>query len=562
VVDPKGEAGNIFLVGLMGSGKTTVGRALAKKLNKRFFDSDQEIEARTGASIPLIFEIEGEASFRQREADMIRDLTACEGIVLATGGGSILNPQSREYLKSRGLVIYLRAGVSSILQRTGHDKNRPLLQTADPRRRLEELTVQREPYYREVADIVIETGRPNVQYLVQTIVAHLESLAAERGMTGLPAADKNFMQPAAHTLTEPVTLQVSLGERSYPIFIGQGILANSGRIADAVVGERAAIVTNTVVGPLYLDTIVQPLVAAGKRVTQIVLPDGEEHKTWENLQRIYDGLLADQCDRKTTVIALGGGVVGDMAGFAAATYMRGVPFVQVPTTLLAQVDSSVGGKTGINHALGKNMIGAFYQPQAVIADTATLDTLPARELSAGLAEVIKHGAIIDAAFFDWIEANIGMLVARDPDALAHAIKRSCEIKADVVRQDEREGGLRAILNFGHTFGHAIESGMGYGQWLHGEAGGCGMVMAADLSQRLGFIDAPTRDRVASLVKAAGLPHVAPDLGAERWLELMQVDKKNEGGQIRFILLKPLGAPLVSSVPEEALLATIHACTRP
>jgi 3-dehydroquinate synthase len=250
-----------------------------------------------------------------------------------------------------------------------------------------------------------------------------------------------------------------------------------------------------------------------------------------------------------------------MAGFAAATYMRGVPFVQVPTTLLAQVDSSVGGKTGINHPLGKNMIGAFYQPQAVIADTATLHTLPSRELSAGLAEVIKHGAIIDAQFFDWIETNIGKLVARDPAALAYAIQRSCEIKADVVRQDEREGGLRAILNFGHTFAHAIESGMGYGQWLHGEAVGCGMVMAADLSLRLGYIDAATRDRVTALVRAAGLPHIAPDLGMERWLDLMQVDKKNEGGQIRFILLKPLGTPLITTVPQEALLATLQACIK-
>jgi 3-dehydroquinate synthase len=560
VVIPAGAAGNIFLVGLMGSGKTTVGRALAKRLNKRFFDSDHEIEARTGASIPLIFEIEGEASFRQREADMIRDLTAYEGVVLATGGGSILNPQSRDYLKSRGIVIYLRAGVSSILQRTGHDKNRPLLQTADPRGRLEELTVQREPYYQEVADIVIETGRPNVQYLVQNIVTYLENLRENPKGDHLPAADIHPMNQTAQTVAEPITLQVELGERSYPITIGQSLLESGKLIADAVGGERAAIVTNTVVGPLYLDVIAGALRAAGKRVTEIVLPDGEEEKTWENLQRIYDRLLAEQCDRKTTIVALGGGVVGDMAGFAAATYMRGVPFVQVPTTLLAQVDSSVGGKTGINHPLGKNMIGAFYQPKAVIADTTTLNTLPPRELSAGLAEVIKHGAIIDAPFFDWIESNIGRLMARDPDALAYAIRRSCEIKAEVVRQDEREGGLRAILNFGHTFGHAIESGMGYGQWLHGEAVGCGMVMAADLSQRLGFIDNAARDRVAALVQAAGLPHIAPDLGPERWLELMQVDKKNEGGQIRFILLKPLGAPLITTVPQEALLATLQACT--
>nr|WP_277986365.1 3-dehydroquinate synthase [Noviherbaspirillum cavernae] len=361
--------------------------------------------------------------------------------------------------------------------------------------------------------------------------------------------------------TSPIALQVDLGDRSYPITIGQSILDNTDLIARHVVGARVAIVTNTTVGPLYLEKLSNTLSAAGKQVTAIVLPDGEEEKNWASLMKVFDVLLAERCDRKTTLIALGGGVIGDLTGFAAATYMRGVPFIQVPTTLLAQVDSSVGGKTGINHPLGKNMIGAFYQPQAVIADTTTLNTLPARELSAGLAEIIKHGAIIDAQFFDWIEANIAKLVARDAAALAYAIQRSCEIKADVVRQDEREGGLRAILNFGHTFGHAIESGLGYGEWLHGEAVGCGMVMAADLSHRLGFIDEQTTTRITALVKAAGLPTVAPDLGAARWLELMQVDKKNEGGQIKFILIKPLGTPVIMPVPQDALLATLKAAVQ-
>ena len=359
----------------------------------------------------------------------------------------------------------------------------------------------------------------------------------------------------------PITLQVDLGDRSYPIVIGQSLLPDSSLISRHIAGKRVAVVTNTTVGPLYLDKLTQTLAQAGKEVTPIVLPDGEEEKNWASLMRVFDVLLEQKCDRKTTLVALGGGVIGDLTGFAAATYMRGVPFIQVPTTLLAQVDSSVGGKTGINHPLGKNMIGAFYQPQAVIADTATLNTLPARELSAGLAEVIKHGAIIDAKFFDWIEANITKLMARDAAALAYAIRRSCEIKADVVRQDEREGGLRAILNFGHTFGHAIEAGLGYGEWLHGEAVGCGMVMAAELSHRLGFIDAATKDRVTRLVQAAALPIVAPDLGVERWLELMQVDKKNEGGQIKFILIKPLGVPVIMPVLQDALLATLKACVK-
>jgi 3-dehydroquinate synthase len=544
---------NIFLVGLMGAGKTTIGRLLARRLDMTFIDSDHEIEARTGATIPWIFEIEGEASFRRREADVIRELTAQNGIVLATGGGAVLDPASRALLAERGTVIYLRASVSSILLRTAHDKNRPLLQTADPRRKLEDLTAQREPLYREIAHIVIDTGRPNVQSMVQTILDQLETDNAAREQ----ANAKTTMNEQAC-----ISLNVELGDRSYPIAIGRGLLDDASLLNRHIGGSgKVAIVTNTTVAPLYLDKVAGPLRAAGRDVVPIILRDGEEFKNWESLNEVFDALLANKCDRKTTLVALGGGVVGDMTGFAAATYMRGVPFVQIPTTLLAQVDSSVGGKTGINHPLGKNMIGAFYQPRAVIADTATLDTLPDRELSAGLAEVIKHGAILDAAFFDWIEANIDSLVARDHAALAHAIARSCEIKADVVARDEREGGLRAVLNFGHTFGHAIEAGMGYGAWLHGEAVGCGMVMAADLSRRLGLVDDAAVDRVRALVKAAGLPVVAPDLGVERWIELMEVDKKNEGGAIKFILLKPLGSPSITNAPRELLDATLESCTK-
>jgi 3-dehydroquinate synthase len=548
---PDAKNNNIFLVGLMGAGKTTIGRLLARRLNKRFIDSDHAIEARTGASIPWIFEIEGEASFRRREADMIRELSAQEGIVLATGGGAVLDADSRALLAARGTVIYLRASVGSILQRTSHDKNRPLLQTPDPRKKLEELTAQREPLYREIADLVIDTGRPNVQSMVQTI---LDQLAAQE------ASRERRRERAPMNEQTRISLNVELDERSYPITIGPGLLDDPTLLARHVAGNKVAIVTNTTIAPLYLDKVAAPLRNDGREVVEIVLPDGEEFKTWTSLMQVFDALLANKCDRKTTLVALGGGVIGDMTGFAAATYMRGVPFVQIPTTLLAQVDSSVGGKTGINHPLGKNMIGAFYQPRAVLADTSTLDTLPARELSAGLAEVIKHGAILDGEFFDWIEQNIGKLVAHDPAALAHAIARSCEIKADVVRQDEREGGLRAVLNFGHTFGHAIEAGLGYGSWLHGEAVGCGMVMAADLSHRIGLVDAATVERVRALVRAAGLPVVAPDLGTQRWIELMEVDKKNEGGAIKFILLKPLGSPSITGVPREQLLATLAACT--
>ncbi len=544
---------NLFLVGLMGAGKTTIGRILARKLGKRFIDSDHEIEARTGASIPWIFEIEGESSFRRREADVIRDLTAQQGIVLATGGGAILNPENRAYLKARGTVIYLRAGVNSILLRTSHDKNRPLLQVADPRKKIEELIAQREPLYREIADVIIDTGRPNVQSMVQTILTHLANLETESG-AGV------HCEPSM-TEQSPIVLNVDLGDRSYPITIGAALLGQPELIARHIGGPKVAIVTNSTVAALYLAALEQSLAASGKQVITIVLPDGEEHKTWASLMHIFDTLMANKADRQTTLVALGGGVIGDLTGYAAASYMRGVPFIQLPTTLLAQVDSSVGGKTGINHPMGKNMIGAFYQPRAVLADTATLETLPARELAAGLAEMIKYGAIIDAVFFEWIEANIGLLLAKDRAALAYAIARSCQIKADVVRQDEREGGLRAILNFGHTFGHAIEAGLGYGRWLHGEAVGCGMVMAADLSCRMGLVDAATVARVRKLVDAAGLPVTAPDLGSARWLELMELDKKNEGGAIKFILLKGLGSPSIAGAPHQLLLETLAACVQ-
>ena len=355
-----------------------------------------------------------------------------------------------------------------------------------------------------------------------------------------------------------ITVQVDLDERAYPIHIGADLLGRAELFAPHIRGSAAAIVTNTTVDPLYGERLRTALASLGKRVTTVVLPDGEAHKNWQTLNRIFDALLEQHADRKTTLVALGGGVIGDMAGFAAACYMRGVPFIQVPTTLLSQVDSSVGGKTGINHPLGKNMIGAFYQPQAVIADIATLASLPARELAAGIAEVIKTAAIADVGFFDWIEANIDALNRRDTEALAQAVKRSCEIKARVVAADEREGGLRAILNFGHTFGHAIEAGLGYGQWLHGEAVGCGMAMAADLSVRLGHLDDATRERIVRLIDAAHLPTRAPALGADRYIELMQVDKKAEGGAVKFILLKRIGDTLITGAPDADVRATLAA----
>jgi 3-dehydroquinate synthase len=352
-------------------------------------------------------------------------------------------------------------------------------------------------------------------------------------------------------------LRIDLGERSYPILIGPGLLHDAALVGGAVAARDVLVVTNTTVAPLYLAHLERSL--EGKRVASVALPDGEQHKTLETLALVFDALVERRLNRDACVVALGGGVVGDMAGFAAACYQRGVDYVQVPTTLLAQVDSSVGGKTGVNHPGGKNLIGAFHQPLAVIADTDTLETLPPREFRAGLAEVIKYGLIADIAFLGWIEANLDGLLRLDGAVLAHAIRRSCEIKAEIVAEDEREHGRRALLNLGHTFGHAIETATGYGEWLHGEAVGTGMLMAADLSHRLGWIEATDVGRIRALLARAGLPVAAPPIGASRALELMGMDKKVLAGRIRLVLMRKVGEGVVSGdYPADALQATLAA----
>lgn len=342
------------------------------------------------------------------------------------------------------------------------------------------------------------------------------------------------------------TLQVELGNRSYPIHIGQNLLSQAELMLPFLKRKQVAIVTNTTVAPLYLKKLADPLRAAGVSVIEIILPDGEAYKNTETLNLIYDALLKNRCERSTTLIALGGGVIGDMTGYAAATYLRGVPFIQIPTTLLSQVDSSVGGKTGINHPLGKNMIGAFYQPQLVLADIDTLKTLPARELSAGVAEVIKYGLIRDAKFFDWLETNISKLMALDIEITSEAVYRSCLNKAQVVAADEHETGERATLNLGHTFGHAVENAMGYGVWLHGEAVAAGTMLAADLSKRLGWLSASEVERIANIFKAAQLPIQAPNLGVEKYMDLMSLDKKVIDGKIRLVLQQGIGKSVVTS----------------
>jgi len=536
---------NIFLVGMMGSGKTTIGRSLAHSTGKTFVDSDLEIQERTGVKIPTIFEIEGEAGFRKRETEVLQELVKMDNVVLATGGGAILSENNRALLKRHGTVVYLRAAVTDLQRRTRHDKNRPLLQTKNLHAKLTQLLAERDGFYREAAHLVIDSGSQGIRNLVNKLAQQLVAYKKKNEM----------MQ----TIT--VDLVNSPEQRSYPIHIGNDLLSQADLILPHLSQKRVAIISNTTVAPLYLDKLRESLGRHGVESVPVILPDGESYKNWETMNHIFDALLTHRCERNTTIIALGGGVVGDLTGFAAASFLRGVPFIQIPTTLLAQVDSSVGGKTGINHPQGKNMIGAFYQPQLVLADSSTLDTLPDRELRAGIAEIIKYGLIGDLSFFEWLEQNMEQLLVREPSVLHEAIRRSCEMKAEIVAADEKESGVRALLNLGHTFGHAIENGMGYGVWLHGEAVAVGIIMAAELSLRLNLINEADVLRIRKIFVDTGLPVVAPDFSTDKYLDLMSLDKKVSAGKIRFILLNRIGeASLFSDIPIDALNDTIAACT--
>lgn len=540
--------GNIFLVGMMGAGKTTIGRSLANSTGKTFFDSDHEIQERTGVKIPIIFEIEGEAGFRRRETEVLRELVKIDNIVLATGGGAILSTENRELLQRHGTVVYLRATVNDLQRRTRHDKNRPLLQTKNLHARLTELYAQRDSLYRETAHLIVDSGSQGMRYLVNKLARKLAALNPKHH------AKKNIMQ------TIMVDLVTSSEPRKYPIYIGNGIFNQANLMLPFLPQKRVAIISNTTVAPLYMNQLHAALENCGVESVPIIIPDGEVYKNWETMNQIFDALLTHRCERSTTIIALGGGVVGDLAGFAAASYLRGVPFIQIPTTVLAQVDSSVGGKTGINHPQGKNMIGAFYQPRLVLADSATLDTLPEREFRSGIAEIIKYGLIRDLAFFEWLENIMPRLLTRDPAILHEAIRRSCENKAEIVAADEKESGVRALLNLGHTFGHAIENGMGYGTWLHGEAVAAGIIMAADLSQRMKLINESDVMRIRKIFLQAGLPVTAPKLTPEKFLQLMALDKKVSAGKIRFILLNSIGAAVMrADIPAKILTETIQAC---
>jgi shikimate kinase/3-dehydroquinate synthase len=533
---------SIVLVGLMGAGKTSIGRRLAARLGLPFRDADAEIELAAGCTVPELFERFGEREFRDGERRVIRRLLAGEPLVLATGGGAYMDEETRATIRREAVAVWLRCKLPTLLRRVAGRTHRPLLNEADPAEVLQRLITARHPVYAE-ADIVIDCSDESQELTTGQV---LEALLA--------------WQP-------PRRLSLSLSSGSYDVVVGDGLLARAGALLAPVLPQkRAVVVTDEAVGRLHLPALLQGLSETGFAVQQVVVPDGEKSKSLDTYAHVVDALLDFGVERRTAVIALGGGVVGDLAGFAAATTLRGLPFVQIPTTLLAQVDSSVGGKTGINTRHGKNLLGAFHQPRVVLADTATLATLPVRELRAGYAEIAKAGLIGDAAFFAWCEANGAAVVGGDRAVQAEAVLRACAFKAQVVSDDEREekpNDGRALLNLGHTFGHALEAELGYGTILHGEAVAAGIGLAFKFSAALGLCPAADAERVVGHLAAIGLPAELPllnrRLSAERLVGHMRRDKKTRDGRLTFVLVRGIGQAFTQSdVPAEAVIDLLRA----
>ena len=531
----------VVLVGMMGSGKTSIGRRVAARLGLPFRDTDAEIEQAAGSTVAELFSRFGEHEFREGERRVIRRLLADDPCVIATGGGAFMDPATRAAVHGRATSVWLRCTLPVLLRRVVGRGHRPLLADGDPATILAELMARRHPIYAE-ADLAIDCGDEPADYTTRLV---LDGLLA---------------------FTPPRRLTVPLSGRAYDLVIGGGLLARAGGLLGPVLDQRrAVVVTDANVAGLHLAALRGGLEDAGFEVSAITVAPGEASKSLEAFGSVVDQLLAARVERRTAVVALGGGVIGDLAGFAAAAALRGLPFVQVPTTLLAQVDSSVGGKTGINTAHGKNLVGAFHQPRAVLIDTDTLSTLPLRELRAGYAEIVKAGLIGDAAFYDWCEAHAAAVVAGDRDAQSEAIYRACAFKAAVVADDEREergSDGRALLNLGHTFAHAIEADLGYGTVLHGEAVAVGLGLAFRLSARLGLCAEAVADRVVAHVASVGLPAELAMLNrrfsASRLVGLMARDKKMRDGRLHFVLARGIGRAFTASdVPAEAVLATLR-----
>jgi 3-dehydroquinate synthase len=504
----------IVLTGFMGTGKTSVGRELSRKLDCRFVDTDTLIEDREGMAISLIFKEKGEDYFRKLEQKTVEEVSQSRKVVIATGGGVIKSKTNVENLGRRGVIIWLQADPEIILKRVMTEGGkRPLLDVEEPLTEINKLMKERLPLYKQ-ADVSIDTNYITPEETAQEIIETLALDAAK--------------------------VRVDLQERSYDIVIGSKILDKLGGRLTEFRPSKVGIISNKTIFPLYRDIVVKSLQECGITPEIFLIPDGEEYKDFLWTYYLHGELLKARFDRSSLLLAVGGGVVGDITGFVASTYMRGIKFVQVPTTLLAQVDSSVGGKTGVNHTLGKNMIGSFYQPSLVFIDVDTLKTLPEKEFYAGMAEIIKYGIMADGSLFDYLTSNRDGILSLG-DALIHIIKRSCEIKADVVSKDEREAGLRATLNFGHTIGHAVETVTGYKKYLHGEAIAIGMCAAADLAVRMKALQQSDARRIKELVASYNLPNAIPEaLNVQDMINAMEVDKKVKAGKLRFIIPESIG----------------------
>ena len=542
-------ARSIVLIGMMGVGKTTIGRRLAKRLALPFVDADTELEKAAGCSIPDIFALHGEAAFRAGEQRVLARLLTQPPQVIATGGGAFMNAETRRLIQARGTAVWLRADLDVLVRRVKRNHNRPLLRKGDPQEILARLMRERDPIYGE-ADFAVESNEGEPEQVVDAIIGQLRQ--------------RQPLPPSSEPMTAlPITVPVALGERSYDIVVGPGLIERVGEFLRPVLPRPVtAIVTDEQVARLHLPALQAALDAASIRYSAIVVPAGEQSKDFRHLEQVTNGLLDARIERSDPIIALGGGVIGDLTGFAASILRRGAPVVQIPTTLLAQVDSSVGGKTGINTRQGKNLVGTFHQPSLVLADVGALATLPPREFRAGYAEVVKYGLLGDAPFFAWLEENGHKVMAQDPAALTHAVVTSCRAKAAIVARDEHEHGDRALLNLGHTFAHAIETAAGYGTVLHGEAVSVGMVCAFDLSARLGLCPAEDVARVIRHLRATGMPVGWRDLG-NRWdpaelVRHMAQDKKARGGTITFVLTRGIGKAFLSrdvtAADVEAVLA--------
>jgi 3-dehydroquinate synthase len=560
---------SVVLVGMMGAGKSTIGRRLAARLRLSFVDADAEIEAaHAGMTIPEIFATYGQPYFRDGEARVIARLLEGGPSVLATGGGAFMREDTRGRIRDKAVSIWLRADADTILRRVKRRADRPLLQTADPAATIERFIEERHPVYQQ-ADLTIASREVPHEKIVEECIAALHDHLCCPGATASGGAaasgarstiERNTMTaPLKHSI--PIRVEVALGERAYDIVIGRDLLPSLGqRIATLRPGARTAIVTDRTVAKYWLERTEASLTEAGIASSRIIVDEGEGSKSYRGLQQVCEALIGAKIERNDLVIALGGGVVGDLAGFAAAILRRGVDFVQVPTSLLAQVDSSVGGKTGINSPQGKNLLGAFHQPVLVIADTAVLDTLSPRQFRAGYAEVAKYGVLGDAAFFTWLEANHAD-VFRGGAAREHAIATSCRAKAAIVARDERENGERALLNLGHTFGHALEAATGFSDRLfHGEGVAVGMVLAAQLSVQLGMLGEADAMRLQHHLGEVGLPTHLQDIAgfaqegladADALMALMAQDKKVKRGRLTFILLQAMGQAVICSDVEPA-----------